>query len=263
MEEIRARGNLTISIDEDYDCLKCRDTGWVDDIKTNSAYPCDCAERRKYQKILESSGLSNAFRSKTFTNYIPERFKTKESVKQARANKKKAMEYTMKFEDIRQTKQNSCLITGQVGSGKTHLALSILNNLMANNIGVKYMEYVSSIKELKQLAMYKEDYDMAINKYKNATVLLIDDLFKKATYRERSGYETVNDTDARIVYEILNYRSLNDKPFIITSEHSPESLCSFDEALGSRMLEQCRGNVIIFNSLDKANFRLWGDYGEV
>ncbi|MBQ3423200.1 MAG: DNA replication protein, partial [Romboutsia sp.] len=64
---------------------------------------------------------------------------------------------------------------------------------------------------------------------KNARVLLIDDLFKGS----------VTPSDINIMFEIINYRYLNKKPMIISTEKYLDDLLSIDEALGSRIIEMC------------------------
>ena len=90
----------------------------------------------------------------------------------------KAKSYSKNFEEIRVTRKNSMMFLGQVGSGKTHLAIAISNLLLDKGIGVIYMPYRDSITNLKQSILDEENYQREISKYKNAQVLLIDDLFK-------------------------------------------------------------------------------------
>ena len=52
------------------------------------------------------------------------------------------------------------------------------------------------------------------------------------------------DADTNILYEIVNYRYMHNKPMIISTEKSPATLVDFDEAVGSRILEMCRGNIV-------------------
>ena len=66
-----------------------------------------------------------------------------------------------------------------MGSGKTHLAMSIGNVLLDNGVGVIYMPYRSSITNLKQSITDEEKLSKEKLIYtKNAQVLMIDDLFK-------------------------------------------------------------------------------------
>lgn len=103
--------------------------------------------------------------------------------------------------------------------------------------------------------MDEEAYAKEINKYKNATVLLIDDLYKNATNRTRTGYEVLNDSDKRVMFEIVNYRYFKNAPMIISSEYLVEDILNFDEGIGSRMFEMCKGYIMEFVG-QELNYRL-------
>jgi len=64
-----------------------------------------------------------------------------------------------------------------------------------------------------------------MNRYKNARVLLIDDLFKGS----------ISKSDINIVFEIINHRYFNNLPVIVSTEKSFEELIEIDEAVGSRI----------------------------
>lgn len=166
------------------------------------------------------------------------------------------MDYVKKFEQIRESKNNSIAFLGQVGAGKTHLSIAIANELMKRNIGVRYMQYREDITKIKQVAADEESYAREINKYKNATVLLIDDMYKNATYRTRTGYEILNDADKRAMFEIVNYRYFKGAPMIISSEYLVEDVLSFDEGIGSRIFEMCQGHIMEFQG-QELNYRLY------
>lgn len=211
--------------------------------------PCKCREAKHYKRIIESSGITKAFLERNFENFKPSN--------QAAANAKAmAMDYVKKFDEIKDTKNNSIAFLGQVGSGKTHLSIAIANELMQRNIGVRYMQYREDITRIKQLAADEENYTREINKYKNATVLLIDDLYKNATYKNRAGYEYLNDADKRAMFEIVNYRYFKGAPMIISSEYLADDILSFDEGIGSRMLEMCKGHTTELQGKE-LNYRLY------
>lgn len=65
-------------------------------------------------------------------------------------------------------------------------------------------------------------------------MLYIDDLLKGK----------ITESDVNILYEIVNYRYMNKLPLIISTEKSVSALLDFDEAIASRMLEMCRGNIV-------------------
>lgn len=243
-------GNSTISKSQElsqgeYECSICKDLEWIIDPETNSAKPCVCREKKHYKRILEYSGISEAFQKKTLDNYIPK----KEIQVLA---KKTAREYIDNFGEEIEGKGNSIGFFGQVGSGKTHLSIAIANALMKKNIGVLYMQYREAIMKIKQVANDELAYTQEINKYKTAKVLLIDDLFKGAT---KNGY--VNDADLRAVFEIINFRYLKNAPIIVSSEHGAKELLEFDEAIASRIIQMCKGRFIELKG-QELNHRLFG-----
>lgn len=224
-----------------YKCNKCKDLEFVINTETMIAKDCECRERRIYERILENSGISEAFKKKGLKNY---RTDTTERTKA----KKLATNYIKEFEQHRK----SIAFLGQPGAGKTHLSIAIANNLMAKNIGVRYFPYRETITQIKQVAMDNEEYQKELNKYKTAKILLIDDLFKFAVSNNR-----VNYADMRIIFEIINYRYLNQAPIIISSEYTWEQLIDFDDATGSRIVEMCKPNIYTFEGTH-LNYRITG-----
>ncbi len=145
---------------------------------------------------------------------------------------------------------------GQSGVGKTHLTIAIANELMNRNIPVFYMPYAERIAELKNLnrdSDTQEDYKRLMSRLKNVKVLLIDDLFKGARDKENK----INPVDLRIIFEILNYRALNSKAVIISSEYLPRQIVQYiDEAVGGRIIEMCGKYISISKKDSTNNYRL-------
>lgn len=134
---------------------------------------------------------------------------------------------------------------GQVGSGKTHLSLAIANELMDSGVGVVYMSYREVITRLKQNIMDEVYYHRVMGKYKNARVLLIDDLFKGK----------ITESDINIVFELLNFRYFNKLPVIVSCEMDVNRILNIDEAIGSRLVEMCD---IVEVKGRKLNYRMYG-----
>jgi len=166
-----------------------------------------------------------------------------------------AIDYCQNFETIKDTEHNSIAFLGQVGSGKTHLSIAIANELMKQNVGVRYMQYREDVMRIKQSVVDDVAYNKEVSKYKNATVLLVDDLFKGAVHKNRMGYEYVNEADLRAMFEIINYRYLKKAPMIISSEYTADQLLDFDEAIGSRIIERCKGHIMELHGME-LNYRL-------
>lgn len=228
-------------------CSKCKGNGFIlfrDDKGREIARPCECRERMIAENRLKASGISESFQKKTF-----ESFNTKDNEILSSA-KSKAMDYADNFEKIESETRNSALFIGQVGCGKTHLSMAIANKLLKDkNVGVVYMPYRETMTLLKQLAMDdKYKYEEEMHRLINARVLVIDDLFKGST----------TEADINYMFQIVNTRYLNNKPFICSSEKNHLQLLDIDEAIGSRLIEQAKGHTVWFREDRKLNHRLNG-----
>jgi DNA replication protein DnaC len=216
-----------------HNCELCKDTEWIINTETNSAAPCKCQEAKRYRLILENCGISEAFLKKSFSNYTPKNIAQREAKETAQA-------YAKDFQTIRNERNNSIAFLKQVGAGKTHLSIAICNTLMEQGIGVRYMQYREVITHLKQNMVDEVFYQREMNKYKNAPVLLIDDLYKGKT----------TESDINLVYEIINHRYLKGMPIILSCEYDMDKLLEFDEAIGSRIAEMCKGRIIEFIGIE-------------
>lgn len=223
----------------EYKCPKCRDLRFI--IKDNEAIPCSCKAIREAEEILIKSGISEEFRKKTFNNFD---YSYDMSIYDAFY---KAKSYVNNFDYSSPSRNKSIMFVGQVGSGKTHLSMAIANSLMEKGVGVLYMPYRDNITSIKQNMRDEEYYRKATNKFKNAKVLLIDDLFKG----------NITGSDVNIMFEIVNFRYLNNLPLIVSSEKSIDEIMEIDEAIGSRLYEMSNGYVVNING-KKLNYRMHG-----
>ena len=126
------------------------------------------------------------------------------------------------------------MFSGQVGAGKTHLGIAICRQLMNKGVAVTYMPYRNAMTKIKQNVTDEEGYERELERYMLARVLFIDDLLKGR----------ITEADTNVLYEIINHRYMNNMPLIISTEKTIEALLDYDEAIGSRIIEMCRGNII-------------------
>ena len=110
------------------------------------------------------------------------------------------------------------------------------------------MQYRDVISKLKRVMLDDLQYGTQIEKYKTTRVLLIDDFLK--------GKNT--ESDINIMYEIINCRYINHLPVIVSTEKSVEEIIDFDEAVGTRIVEMCKGNIVRLKGAE-LNYRIYGD----
>ncbi|KFI02037.1 hypothetical protein JN25_16575 [Bacillus sp. BSC154] len=219
----------------EYDCPKCKDQlGYIENKDGYEVWVrCKCIERRRIRKLMNSSDITAEFEKLKFKNFVTE---GKPAV--VKDTYDTAVEYYKDFDSIRGTRNNSIALLGQPGSGKTHLLTAISNKLIkSKNIAVQYFPYVEGFNDLK------DDFDKLeekLNRMKEIEVLFIDDLFKPMNGKPRATDWQVEQT-----YSVINYRYLNHKPVLISSELDIEKLVEIDEALGTRIYEMCADYCVI------------------
>ena len=216
-------GNL--HLDDGVLCDVCRNKGWT--ATANGIHfalrACGCMAKRQAVVRMRKSGLHDLLKRYTldaFTTHTPWH----------RIMREKA--------DIFLTEDTTWYFTGgQVGCGKTHICTAICAELLKRGIGVRYMLWRDESAKLKAISNEPE-YDAAIMRWKTAPVLYIDDLFKAARSDAR---DKPSGADIRLAFEIINYRYNNlDLRTVISSEWMVEELMSFDEGVGSRVLERIK-----------------------
>lgn len=248
-----APGDLNLR--DGINCDRCKNRGhfWI--VTKNELFgcyaetqiPCRCEKTRNVIRKLNKAGLQNVVRDYTFDKYkTPDKWQ--ESVKQK----------AMRFCQDDQTRW--FFIGGQSGAGKSHLATAIAVHYIKQGMDVEYMQWLEDIKRIKSFTMDGEEYEKLMNKFKEAPVLYIDDLFK-----EGNGVGTddkpFTQTDVRCTFEIINYR-YNNPQFvtIISSEKTIPDMVSIDEAFAGRIAErtQAAGYCINLGRDIKKNWRLKG-----
>lgn len=215
---------------------------WVDDEGCDIARRCECFEPTMARRRISASGISEPFRAKGFKNFDT---RGNPQLKKASAI---CVDFCKNYQDIKESRHNSILLLGQVGSGKTHLALASANALLDyQKIRVIYMPYREMATKLKQSVTDEESYTRAIDTFKKAPMLVIDDLLKGRT----------TESDINILFEIVNYRYMCGLPVIVTSEKTTGELLDFDSAIGSRLIEMAEGRIVELRG-NELNYRLKG-----
>lgn len=226
----------------DYTCPLCQDQeGQFYRDANNLEYwrDCECVLKRRSERLIQSSKITQEFQKKSFGNFSREG--KAEVIKQAFDS---AYQYVLDFNRIRNDRHNSIALLGNPGSGKTHLLMAISNNLIKRGVEVIYFPWVEGFNELK------DDFkrlDERVRRLQHAEVLYIDDMFKG---REPTPLQKEQ------LFAIINFRYLEHKPILISSERDIAEMCEIDEGIGSRINEMCREYKVILNGGIELNYRL-------
>ena len=220
-------------------CDKCQDKGRIlkpsyeklynDFVPT--AFDCDCMAARLAKQRLLSSGVGPMLMKCTLDN-----FDTSKGSWQGQMQSEAARFVTVAHQG------HWFYIGGDAGSGKSHLCAGIMQELLALNMACTWMDWVDD--STRAINGWKSDYDSALEPWRKAPVLVIDDFLKPI---KTSRTNTPAPEALRLAYSIINYRYNNPGLVtIISSEHTLGNLMDFDQAMASRIEHRC-GNFVLDN----------------
>jgi DNA replication protein DnaC len=175
--------------------------------------------------LRERSGLSKRMRGYTFAN-----FKPYVSPSAARATEK-VENYLKSWEENREAGRG-LYFCGGVGTGKTHLAVAVMNEVMQRkrvpSLFVTVPEFLDNLREAYMIP--GRDLDEWMDAVKNADLLVLDDL----------GAEKPNPWVRERLFVVVNHRYREALPTIFTSNIGPRDLASqLGERTASRIIAMC------------------------
>lgn len=244
MKRLSQEEKSAVSIDEKkYQCRKCKDEeGYI--VRNDNGIEvwkfCECRDKKRIQRLMKASQITDEFKKKSFSNFrcegrpalIQDAYET-------------VVEYWEAIPEIKDSRKNSIALLGIPGCGKTHLLMAVSNNLLDNGHGVLYFPWVEGFNDLKA------DFDLAeekIRRMQSVEFLFIDDLFK--------GRKEPTDYQREQLFAVVNYRYLNNKPILISSEWDFDQICRFDMGVGSRLYEMCKDFAVQIKGGKELNYRL-------
>lgn len=174
--------------------------------------------------IKRVSGIGARFFSKTFSSY-------KGNEKALNECRKWAKNYQENYKAGK-----GLFLTGNVGTGKTHLLAAIIDYIarIKKRLGLNSIVYRTTPVMLSEIrnSYENKNFEEVINNFKDSHLLIIDDL----------GAEKTTDWALDIFFEIIDYRYSELKPVIIASNLTDlEIKQKLDERVMSRIYEMCKG----------------------
>lgn len=226
-----------VLFDGECKCELCGDTGYRHFYLNGHQYTeeCECFQARRAESLIRRSGVSPDMTFQTFS--VQDGFQ-KNLVDKAHA-----------FIDNGFKNGEWFVISGQVGSGKTHLCTAIVNELLSKNVPCRYMMWKTESVNLKAMINSSEFAD-GLAKLTQPKVLYIDDFLKTQT-----GYRP-SAADINLAFQILNDRYIRKMPTLLSCEISVLEIMEIDEAVGSRIYERSRNFRIHIEKDKRKNYRL-------
>lgn len=161
-------------------------------------------EKKKAQ-LLQSSGISKRFLRRTFATFQP----TPETEKAFRICRR----YTETFRELKGDK-NSLMLAGNCGTGKTHLAAAIANELLEQMVPVLFTTPNDLTAAVRSTFQRNGSQTDKVQMYQKIPLLVLDDL----------GKEPPTEWSVSLLYRVINARYEADAPMVITTNYDAPSL---------------------------------------
>ena len=182
------------------------------------------------QSNLISSQIPPRFLKANFNNY-------KTTTKEQGNAKKTCLDYASNFENKLEA-GTSLVFVGTYGSGKTHLACSIAQEIMKKGYSALYVNTSKALRKVKDTwGGGTEKEQEAMNYFIRPDLLILDEI----------GLQHGSEAEKIILFEILNERYMQCKPTILISNLDINDL---KEYITERVIDRMRdggGQKIVFN----------------
>ena len=216
-ELIKALGFCADYTEPPYECNKCNDTGYI------GVKLCSCYKNALIMKAYESSGLGNLLKKQSFENFSFDSFEGDEAVR-VRKNYDALLNYADSFCGS----DDSILLAGGTGLGKTHLTTAVARKLIDKGYDVIYESAQNIFADFDRdrfLDRFGGEEPISY-KYLDCDLLIIDDL----------GAEMVSAFSVSCLYNIINTRLNKGKPIIVsTNLSSSEIRKMYQDRITSRL----------------------------
>lgn len=238
LEELKAakKANLMAGgfsedyLEGDFECKKCRDTGFI------NSEECSCFKQRIAEEYYEMSNLANILEKENFDNFdytlfsqqvIPE--EETSPLENITTIVRASHKFIQNFED---PEERNLLFYGSTGLGKTFMLSCVAKELLDLGYTVIYQTAHNILGVIEEYRFNKtEDIIEAKRKYDlliSADLLIIDDL----------GTEVSNSFTLSEIFNIFNSRILNNKKMLVSTNLTPAQLAStYTDRTFSRILE--------------------------
>lgn len=206
-----------------WDCPHCEDRGYL-----SPGIKCSCLLQEEIREHFQWSGLASEQENQTFQSFSLDWYDDKKRY----AN---ILEVCQDFAEgiARRESAANLVLTGDVGTGKTHLCSAIANYVLESGKTVIYIR-ISRLLDLIREFKFNLNFEKMWNlQYlERVDLLIIDDL----------GTETITDFSKEQLLSILDERINNHRPWVISTNLSTNEIGQHYE---DRISDRITGNATI------------------
>ena len=232
---LMTENNIPIDyLDIEYDCEKCKDTGFVENGKK-----CSCLKQKLIKHAYKMSNLDNILEKENFREFKIDIFSDEEFEGEDLTPRKKMMDILNICEgfciNFDHKNEENLLFFGTTRLGKTFMSNCIAKSLLDQGKIVIY-QTAFNILDMISARKFNNNYkdrnkvnDMAYELLFEADLLIIDDL----------GTELANSFTNSEIFNIVNSRVIKGKKTVISTNLEPEGIADvYTDRIFSRLFSQ-------------------------
>ncbi len=203
-------------------CSVCKDRGYV-----RPGELCQCQIKERASNIHVMSGFPPHYDEMTFETFDLSFYARPDDMAKKRDRLYRFVQLLQSGEPV-----GNLMLRGDVGRGKTHLALAIANQLLPSGKKVYYARTDALMEEIRSDLFDDTDKRRrpALDKALRADLFILDDL----------GREPVSEFVISQLTRIIETRNENNKSWIINTNLQPTEIdVRYGQRLADRIFEKC------------------------
>lgn len=222
-------------------CLRCIEDGVSMDAGSRLREQEVVAEKRRLEVSLHKSGIPERYWGATFDRY---------HLREDNPDQVNIVSQLRLFAGMDCAGWRSIVLFGTPGTGKTHLAASVMLELIARGSSVKYLSFPALMDRFSRSRSFSAGFSREdlLNEVVAPDLLVIDEV-------GLIGSVSADDQMLAAAYDVINARYNALKPVIICTNGSISELRL---VLGERVFERLRENNGRFLKMDWVSFRKAG-----
>lgn len=179
-------------------------------------------EMHRFRELMQRSGMKARFQNRRFDNWIQDTPGRRQAYMQAKKyadsfQRMRPRRIDRSHTELPEIERNGLFIAGGYGTGKTHLAAAIANQLIGSGtacICMTMIDLLDRIRETYRAAGGDVDEGYILSQYETVPLLIIDDI----------GSEQPTEWGVSKIFAIINARYEAYMPTIVTTNYSGEEL---------------------------------------
>ncbi|MCH5299212.1 MAG: ATP-binding protein [Ruminococcus sp.] len=213
---LNTKGYTIKDMEPKYFCEKCGDTGKIEyETRTDV---CDCLKRAMIEAACAELNSHSKLSLCTFDDFSLDYYSMDiegDYPRSAYEQMSNILKYCKDYAKNFSLKSENIFMRGLTGLGKTHLSLSIANEVIKKGYGVVYISAPKLLAQLEKEQFSRNKPETSVlDTIEECDLLIIDDL----------GTEFSNQFSSQAVYNVFNTRLLTGKPLIVNTNLSLKEL---------------------------------------